>query len=170
MRGACTAISETNFNVKARYDLSELDRQEATEIQPRLNRIQGQINDTLQRMETVARKSGHMITATIGAARAMAGAIGQAFPPIFDAIFTAITSTVYSLQSIAAAYAAGVVTAPLTAALELSAISLSIAAVGYTAMGQQQVAQQMRGVQSALRGFGTLSRHQGGVIQSWQNT
>lgn len=162
-------MSNENFEVKAQYDETRLVQQEA-EIQQRLRGLNQQITDTQSRMGKVLRKSGYAITATVGAARAMAGAIGQAFPPIFNAIFTAITNTVYSLQSIAAAYAAGVVTAPLTAALELSAISLSIAAIGYTAMGQQKVAQQMQSVNAALRGFGMLGRYQGGVMQAWQNT
>jgi hypothetical protein len=159
-----------NFNVKAQYDLTELDRQEATEIQPRLQRLNNQIHQTEMNMERVVRRSFSAINATMTVARMMANSLGDAFPPIFNAIFTAITQTVYSLQSMAAAYAAGVVTAPLTAVLEMAAISLSIAAIGYTAMGQQQVAQEMQRVQSALSGVGRMGRHYGGVYESWQNT
>jgi hypothetical protein len=163
-------MAEENFNVKAEYDLSRLDQQEATDIQPRLRRINEQIQQTERNMEQVVRKSFSAISATVSVARMMASSLGDAFPPIFDAILTAITQTIYSLQSMAAAYAAGVVTAPLTAVLEMAAISLSIAAIGYTAMGQQQVAQDMQRVQNALSGMGRMGRHYGGVYDKWQNT
>lgn len=158
-----------DLEIQARLDTAQLEAQEAEWYQ-RLVKLNGQIDKTERNMERVVRSSWGAITATVGAARGMAAALGVSFPPIFDAIMTAVTQTVYSLQSIAAAYAAGVVTAPLTATLEMAAISLSIAAVAYTAVGQQKVAQDMQRVNNALRGWGTATRYYGTVYESWQNT
>jgi hypothetical protein len=119
-----------------------------------LDGVNEEIKQTERKLRTTVRASFRVVTSLVGTLRSVASMFGIAIPPLFDAILSAVTSTVLAMQAIAAAYAAGGVTAALVIPIEAAAIILSLTSVMVVAMGRQDLEHGLSTSESAIRSMG----------------
>lgn len=123
------------------------------------------LNAEVTKFETRVRVAAIRGLGALGATVSMLRAVGQYFPaaitPIFDAVLTAVTTTVSAMTAIAAAYAAGGVTAPIAVIVQGAAIGLSVIGVLATIEGAMNAQQELQKMSSTLQSMGTMT-------QSWQ--
>jgi hypothetical protein len=159
-------MSDTNLTVKIHVDETAVV---ATEAKWK-NRIR-QLNNDIRAFEFLAKKSVRRtmsaVSMTASAIQSIFSALPVAIDPVFRAILTAITTTITSLHAIAAAYAAGGVTAWLAGVVEVAAIGLSIVGIANAFAGQQQTQQELQRMSGVLRSIGSAMNSWTSAISSW---
>jgi len=152
-------VSSEDFNIKLHVDDSEAVEKEA-QWRERLARLNREVDlfETQVRVASVRGLSA--MGATVSFINAIAGYFPHAITPMFQAVGAALTTTIASLHAIAAAYAAGGVTAPLAAIVEGAAIGLSIVSVFEVLKGQLNAQAELNKMAATVRSLGTMT-------QSW---
>jgi hypothetical protein len=137
-------------------DLAPLQKDEVEALRI-IDKVNGEIEKSQQKLRTTIRGTLRAVSSVIATVRSVAACFGIAIPPIFDAVLSAVTSTVLAMQGIAAAYAAGGVTAVVAVPIEAAAIALSWLAVIWVAAGRSDVERELSLVESTLRSAGSTA-------------
>ena len=160
-------MMEENFNIKLRADDREIERSEK-DWRTRLRQLNSEVDMFMAKYKRAALASLSMISATASAAVSIFGLFPGLVQPAFAAALQAIIATVSSLHAIAAAYAAGGVTAWLSGIVETAAIGLSIAGFAAVITGQQEASKEFRKMSSVLRSIGSASIQTQRAFSAWE--
>ena len=143
-----------DISVIAKLDDRELKEKEAMWKQ-RIAKLNNEVQTHSRNWGRTIRGTLSAITMTTAFLRRLLARTAGALGPVYDAILNAVMQTAYSLQAIAAAYGAGLVTAPIAAIVESAAIALSIWGIAYAIMGQQEMNAEMYRIRSLVDTLGS---------------
>ena len=110
-----------NFTIKGELDDSDIHNK-TQKWESRITRINARLTAFIIRAKKAVRQTMSAISSTVGMIQSIFGLLPVAINPIFTAELSAIVTTITSLHAIAAAYAAGGVTAWMTGIVEAAAI------------------------------------------------
>lgn len=144
----------SELTVKGKLDDSAIQRAEE-DWKRRLRVLNYQIAETDYSLSRVARKSLLVVGSVTRTLEALGRIMPGAVDPAFDAIYQCIITTVSSLTSIAAAYAAGGITAPFAVIVESAAIGLSIFGTALALQGQKEASREIMRMNMEIRNLGT---------------
>lgn len=155
-----------SINIMAKLDTTDVEAKENV-WKARVTKLNYEIDAASAKLKRVVRSAFSAISSTVHAFTSVANAFGIAIPASFQAIFSAVTATVSSLTAIAAAYAAGGVTLPIAVLVEGAAIALSIWGIASALSGQQEAAQAMQRMNTALHSVSSAATGWGRVFGAW---
>jgi hypothetical protein len=146
---------------------------DTTDVENKYNHWRNRIQHLNTEIQRQSRNWGRAIRGTLTALtmtgsliRRFVGMTVLALNPVFTAIMDAVMQTFYSLQAIAAAYAAGIVTAGFAVLVEGAAVGLAIWGIAAAMTGQQTMQSKLRGVQSLVDSMGSTLTSYGRVLNT----
>jgi hypothetical protein len=157
----------SDLHIQVDLDTTRLEVQEAN-WKGRVERLNDDLSRTEVHMLMVSRKVMGAISSTITTMRSTLRAFGISLPAAWEAIVGAVMTTIASLQAIAAAYAAGGITAALAIPVELAAIGLAAFSVICVLTGQSEASRRLDDSEMALRSLGTTLTSWGLLFGSWE--